>query len=222
MGYIHFLAIVGVWRSPKQTWKILKEINRPMKDELPIEHGKLGIAMLLYYSVAFFYYIFQFWDVEPICDHWVIGWSAMAFWWYFDLGATQTKHHEQVPWDWRSIHIYQPYLRWYHIHIRRYRMILNMCSLQQILTCCNQHIYSSSGTPVLLGFASWDEALAELKKQKGKRWFSLCDRRRNRVLVERKVLEKGWASTFLLGALDALGNRQIESRKMYEDDKMHD
>ena len=77
MGYIHFLAIVGVWRSPKQTWKILKEINRPMKDELPIEHGKLGIAMLLYYSVAFFtiFFNFEMWNLYVI-----IEWLVEARW----------------------------------------------------------------------------------------------------------------------------------------------
>ena len=127
------------------------------------------------YSVALLYFIFQFWDVEPICDHWVIGWSAMAFWWYFDLGATQTKHHEQVPWDWRSIHIYQPHISDDTIHIRRY--------IDPEYVCCNrfwhvqQHIYTVPPEHLgPVGVFIWDEALAELKKQKGKRWSWLREK----------------------------------------------
>ena len=107
------------------------------------------------YSVALLYFIFQFWDVEPICDHWVIGWSALAFRWYFDLGATQTKHHEQVPWDWRSIHIYQPHISDDTIYISGDFFDPEYLCCNRFLTCSTTtytDIYSSSFHLFFWGF----------------------------------------------------------------------
>ena len=44
----------------------------------------------------------------------------------------------------------------------------------------------------------------------------------NRILVERKVLEKGVSFDIFVGRTWCTWQPAIESRKMYEDDKMHD